>query len=72
MTRAAGVASEVQTQPPVLGGAQGLAGSLAGLGALEEGLEDRVRKSLVRYVDDSYDIIDDPREVERRLIDKCL
>jgi hypothetical protein len=38
----------------------------------QEGLEDRVRKALVRYVDDFYDIIDDPREVERRLIDKCI
>jgi hypothetical protein len=38
----------------------------------QEGLEDRVRKALVRYIDDFYDIIDDPREVERRMLDKCV
>ena len=38
----------------------------------QEGLEDRVRKDLVRYMDAFYDIIDDPRQVKRQLIDKCV
>jgi len=37
----------------------------------QEGLESRVRKSLLRYVDDFYELINDPEEVERHIIDRC-
>jgi hypothetical protein len=36
------------------------------------GLSTNVRKKLVRYIDDFYKLIDDPRDVERRIIEKCL
>ena len=38
----------------------------------QEGLEDGARKALVRYMDDFYEIINNPREVERRLLDRCI
>ena len=38
----------------------------------QEGLEDGVRKDLLRYMDAFYDIINDPRKVERQMIDKCV
>jgi hypothetical protein len=38
----------------------------------QEGLDSRVRKSIVRFIDDFYKIIDDSRQVERKIIDKCL
>ena len=38
----------------------------------QEGLEDSVRRDLVRYMDAFYKIINNPREVERKLIDKCI
>ncbi len=38
----------------------------------QEELEPRVHKRIVRYIDDFYEIIDDPRDVERRIIDKCI
>ena len=38
----------------------------------QEGLDGGVRKKIVRYMDDFYEIIDEPRNVERRMIDKCL
>jgi hypothetical protein len=37
----------------------------------QEGLESGVRKEITRYVDDFYELIDDPRAVERRIVDKC-
>jgi len=40
--------------------------------AEQEGLESRVRKSLIRYIDDFYDLIDDPRDVERKIVDNCI
>lgn len=38
----------------------------------QEGLESRVREKLVRYIDDFYELIDDPKEVERKIIKKCV
>lgn len=38
----------------------------------QEGLEPRERKELIRYIDDFYELIDDPRSVERKIIKKCL
>lgn len=38
----------------------------------QEGLEDGVRKSLIWYMDAFYAIINDPRQVERKMIDKCV
>jgi len=38
----------------------------------QEGLESRVRKKIIRYVDDFYELIDDPRDVERKIIKKCV
>ncbi len=38
----------------------------------QEGLEDGVRKSLIRYMDAFYAIINDPRQVERKMIGKCV
>ena len=38
----------------------------------QEGLESGVRRRIARYVDDFYDLIDDPRAVEKKIIDKCL
>ena len=38
----------------------------------QEGLEDRGRKALVRYMDDFYDIINDPRKVARRMSEECI
>jgi len=38
----------------------------------QEGLESRVRKSLIRYIGDFYDLINDPRDVERKIIDRCI
>jgi hypothetical protein len=40
--------------------------------AEQEGLESRVRKSLIRYIDAFYELIRDPRDVERKIIDKCI
>jgi len=37
----------------------------------QEGLDSRVRKSLVRYVDDFYELINDAKDVENRIIDRC-
>ena len=36
------------------------------------GLQSGVREDLVRYIDDFYDLIDDPKEVERRIIKRCI
>jgi hypothetical protein len=38
----------------------------------QEGLEPGVRKQLVHYIDDFYEIIDDPRNVKRRIINRCV
>ena len=38
----------------------------------QEGLTDSVRRSISRYVERFYDDIDTPRQVERRLIKKCV
>lgn len=38
----------------------------------QEGLEPRVRKRLVRYIDEFYDLIDDPKDVQRKLLKKCV
>jgi len=38
----------------------------------QEGLEPGVRKQLVRYIDGFYELIADPRDVERRIINKCV
>ncbi len=38
----------------------------------QEGLQSGVRENLVRYIDDFYDLIDDPKEVERRIIRRCV
>ncbi len=40
--------------------------------AEQERLDSGVRKSIVRYLDDFYEIIDDPQDVERKIIDRCL
>jgi hypothetical protein len=37
----------------------------------QEGLESGVRDQLVRYVDGFYKLIDKPRDVERKIINKC-
>jgi len=38
----------------------------------QEGLDPSVRKKITRYIDDFYELIDDPRDVERKIIDKCI
>lgn len=38
----------------------------------QEGLESDVREQLVRYVDDFYKLINKPRDVERKIIMKCI
>ena len=38
----------------------------------QEGLESRVRKRIVRYIDDFYELIEDPSDVERRITDRCV
>ena len=51
---------------------QGARDELYALIREQEGLDNGVRKELVRYLDDFYEIIDDRREVERRLLGKCI
>jgi hypothetical protein len=46
--------------------------ALYALVAEQERLDSGVRKSIARYIDDFYEIIDDPQEVERKIIDRCL
>jgi len=31
-----------------------------------------VKNRLIGYIDDFYDLIDDPRDVERRMIKRCI
>lgn len=40
--------------------------------AAQEGLEDNTRERIVRYIDSFYRLIDDPRDVERRIIKRCI
>jgi hypothetical protein len=40
--------------------------------AEQEGLESDVRKQLIRYVDNFYKLIDDPRDVQRKMLKKCV
>ncbi|MEM1174918.1 MAG: hypothetical protein AAGI27_08900 [Pseudomonadota bacterium] len=44
----------------------------AALLAEQEQLEKRARRELVRYVNEFYKTIDDPKRLENRLIDQCL
>ena len=38
----------------------------------QDGLTDKVRKDLLRYMDDFFEIINDPRKVDRRIRNKCI
>jgi hypothetical protein len=38
----------------------------------QEGLDSSVRSRLIHYIDDFYDVIDDPRAVEKKIISKCI
>jgi hypothetical protein len=38
----------------------------------QEGLQSGVRENLVRYIDDFYALINDPKDVERRMIKRCI
>jgi len=38
----------------------------------QEGLSSAAQKAITKYVDEFYELIDDPREVERRIIDRCV
>ena len=38
----------------------------------QERLESGVRKKLVRYIDAFYELIDDPKDVERQIINRCI
>jgi len=38
----------------------------------QEGLQSDVKNRLIGYIDDFYDLIDDPRDVERRMIKRCI
>jgi len=40
--------------------------------AAQEGLDDNTRARVVRYIDSFYKLIDDPRNVERRIINRCI
>jgi len=44
---------------------------LFALVADQQELEPSVRESIARYMDEFYEIIDDPREVERKIIGEC-
>jgi len=45
---------------------------LYALVAEQQGLDSSVRDNLTRYMDDFFEIIDDPEEVERRIINECI
>jgi hypothetical protein len=36
------------------------------------GLKPHVRREVIRYIDDFYELINDPRDVEGKLLDKCI
>jgi len=38
----------------------------------QEGLTERTRKSLIDYVDSFYKLIDNPKAVQRNIVDKCI
>jgi hypothetical protein len=38
----------------------------------QEGLQSSVRENLVRYIDDFYELINDPKDVERRIVKRCI
>jgi len=38
----------------------------------QEGLQSHVREDLVRFIDDFYELINDPKDVERRIIKRCI
>jgi len=38
----------------------------------QEGLESSVRDRIVRYIDRFYDLIDEPRDVEREIMKRCI
>jgi hypothetical protein len=38
----------------------------------QDGLTSGTRKSIVKYIDKFYKLIDDPRDVEKHIIDKCI
>jgi hypothetical protein len=38
----------------------------------QEGLQSGVRENLVRYIDDFYELINDPKDVERRIVKRCI
>ncbi len=38
----------------------------------QEGLDSSVHKNIVRYIDDFYEMIDEPRDVERQIINRCI
>ena len=38
----------------------------------QEGFEPRVRKTLVRFIDKFYEVIDDPKKLERQIVKKCI
>jgi hypothetical protein len=46
--------------------------TLYALVAEQEALEPSVRRNIAEYMDEFYAVIDDPREVEREIIGKCL
>ncbi|MDJ0812374.1 MAG: hypothetical protein QNJ23_01485 [Woeseiaceae bacterium] len=37
-----------------------------------EGLKPYLRKKVTKYIDDFYELINDPRDVERRILDECI
>lgn len=38
----------------------------------QPGLQPYVRKEVTRYIDDFYELIDDPRDVQKKIIDQCI
>lgn len=38
----------------------------------QEGLDSGVRKRVVRYIDNFYEIIDDQKDLESRIVDRCI
>ena len=38
----------------------------------QDGLTDKVRKDLLKYMDGVFEIINDPRQVERKMRDRCI
>ena len=38
----------------------------------QEGLDSGVRNNIVRYIDDFYDLINDPGDIERKITKKCI